>query len=449
MVKAVLRPFIAFLPLFLLLILILNNVAAQEGELPLIPHSFYGTVKINDQNAPAGTKIYVFINGVLRGSIETTESGFYGRFPKLAIDGTSADRNKLIVFCIGALKANQTSRWQSAKVERLNLTTSAENCPYNLEATPQPSPTPTPTSTRTPAPTRTPNDDGAGGGGGSSGGSSASASPTQTQSAKTPQVAEKILLEETIHCKKRDDLEGFLVFVKKEQRKKSAMALDGLLRIERKIVLKEMSQGNKKWLRAEVMLIIENVSGRRIENLFLIEEIPKEIAESADSVKSKRNFAVLIKDPVIEFYLGSIENAAVISVQYYSDIDYSTDINELKAVLTATKGPVAYEVKESKDCNDNNPCTIDEFKEEIGSCQYTVLPDGTKCGTGKECKAGKCTEVKETKAPVETEMPLETTAAKEKVVLQDYLWVIFAVLAAFFVVGISILIRRYNIVKEK
>ncbi|MEM4598591.1 MAG: hypothetical protein QW400_02780 [Candidatus Diapherotrites archaeon] len=452
MVKALERPFIAFLPLVLLFSIILSVVASQETELPLIPHSFYGTVKINDQNAPIGTKIYAFIDGLLRGSIETNESGFYGRFPKLAVEGISADRNKLIVFCIGTEKAQQTSRWQPAKVERLNLTSAGESCPYNPEATPTPTPTITPSPTRTPTPTatRTPEEGtGGGGSGGSGGGSGTSSTATQTpaQATATPKITERVLFEETLQCGKREDLDGFLAFVKKEQRKKSAKALEGLLRIERKFVLKEISQGNNKWLRVEVTLTIENISGRKIENLFLVEEIPKEIAESSDALKSKNNFAVLIKDPVVEFYIGSIENTKKTSVLYYADIEKETDVNSVKGVIAAMKPPVAYEIKESKDCNDNNPCTIDEFNEEHGSCQYTVLPDGTTCARGKECRAGKCVEAKE--APNETEMPIETEEKVEEKGIQDYLWVIVVLLAVFLIAGIFILIRKHNIVKGK
>ncbi|MEM0360458.1 MAG: hypothetical protein QXK06_03950 [Candidatus Diapherotrites archaeon] len=419
-------------------------VFAQDvGEIPLIPHSFYGEIKISDQNAPPGTKIYAFMNGFLKGSIETTESGFYGRFPKLAVEGTSQDKNKPIVFCIGLLKAQQTAYWQPAKVERLNLSSSVESCPYALEPTLTPSPSPTTTSTIAPTPTRTPETSTGSSGSGSGG----QASPT-IQPAKTPAITEKILFEETIDCLPRADLEGFLAFVNKEQRKKSALSLEKVVKIERKTVLKEMVQEAKKWFRVEILLSIKNNSGKKIENLFLIEEIPKEIAETSDKIKSTKNFSVLIKDPVVEFFLGSIEKDASAFTQYYADIEEQTDSGDLKSALLFLNSPVAYEVKESRECNDNNPCTIDEYNEANASCQHTMLPDGTQCAQGKECKSGNCTTIKET--PAGTEKPPETTSQREKNNgFQDYFWLIIVFLGVLLLAGIFILIRKYNILKAK
>ncbi len=47
-------------------------------------------------------------------------------------------------------------------------------------------------------------------------------------------------------------------------------------------------------------------------------------------------------------------------------------------------------------CNDNNPCTMDDCKE--SACYNIPLANGTTCGSNKVCVAGKCTEENKTLA---------------------------------------------------
>ncbi|MEM4663172.1 MAG: hypothetical protein QXM75_04070 [Candidatus Diapherotrites archaeon] len=434
--------------------LISGLVSSQKPpEIPLLPHSFYGEVRIGNNPAPAGTHIFAFIDGSLRGQIETEKEGFYGPFPKLSVEGTSIDRGKIVIFCIEDLLAEQKVLWQPAQVERLDLSTTQRKCPFNPFPTPVSTPTPTVTITATPTATITPSPEaGSGGSGTGATGGAGSGSPGGTPG-KTPaqEIKEKVVFEHSMKCLQREDLGGFLTFIKREQRKKSIENLQNSIEIERKLTIKEMTQGTKKWFSVEVNLIVKNISSRKIENLFLIEEVPKELAESSDKIKSKKNFAVIIKDPIIEFYLGSLAAGAENSVQYYAELESETNLENLKVILKDMQPAIAYEVKESKNCDDNEPCTIDEYNEELGTCQYAVLPDGTTCGIDKECKAGKCVVVKET--------PKETTeTTKEPTVPQkedmdagqeSSLVNILAIVIAFFVVvgialGIYILIRKHK-----
>ena len=45
--------------------------------------------------------------------------------------------------------------------------------------------------------------------------------------------------------------------------------------------------------------------------------------------------------------------------------------------------------KTVKDCDDNNPCTVDHCEGATG-CKHDNVADGTDCGGGKKCAAGAC-----------------------------------------------------------
>lgn len=109
----------------------------------VIPTAFYGTVKINGTDAPAGTLITAKINGVEKGSYTTKEPGKYGssdpnRGDVLLIQtNKTGDIGKTIEFWINGIKTGQTAIYDS-KTQQLNLGTTPTGAPTsnNVPATP-------------------------------------------------------------------------------------------------------------------------------------------------------------------------------------------------------------------------------------------------------------------------------------------------------------------------
>ena len=116
----------------LLLILVMPASAAAQ-EVPQLPASYRGTVRIYDGagevDAPSGTIVTAWVDGVERGSIVVTEPGKYGGpapYPNLYVGG-EADKpyilqDSLIEFYVDGSKADQTASFQSGYVGELNLT---------------------------------------------------------------------------------------------------------------------------------------------------------------------------------------------------------------------------------------------------------------------------------------------------------------------------------------
>ena len=97
---------------------------------PPIPSGFYGTVKINGANVPAGTLILAKINGV---TYATTPVLTYNEDTVYSLDvpGDDADTpgaieggvaGDTVVFFIGAIQATQTAAWSGGNNVPLNLT---------------------------------------------------------------------------------------------------------------------------------------------------------------------------------------------------------------------------------------------------------------------------------------------------------------------------------------
>jgi len=118
----------------LLLSLIIPASAAAQ-EVPQLPASYWGTVRIRSQvggqlvDAPVGTIVSAWVGGVERGSFVTTEPGKYGGpapYPNLYVGG-EADKpyilqGSLVEFYVNGFKADQTALFQNDHPEVLNLT---------------------------------------------------------------------------------------------------------------------------------------------------------------------------------------------------------------------------------------------------------------------------------------------------------------------------------------
>ena len=111
----------------MLALVIPASAAAQE--VPQFPARYWGTVKFRsgatETNAPAGTVITAFVDGVERGRIVTTEPGKYGGptalDPKLTVSGDIA-QGSLVEFYVKGVKADQTASFQNDHPEEMNLT---------------------------------------------------------------------------------------------------------------------------------------------------------------------------------------------------------------------------------------------------------------------------------------------------------------------------------------
>ncbi len=122
-----------------LLPLVSAPVVAQE--IPQLPARYWGTVKIyngtQEIDAPIGTVITVWVDGVERGRIVTTEPGKYGGPTaldrKLSVQGEIA-QGSLVEFYINGVKAGQTASFQNDHPEEINLTVSAMRGDANADA---------------------------------------------------------------------------------------------------------------------------------------------------------------------------------------------------------------------------------------------------------------------------------------------------------------------------
>ncbi len=118
---------------------------------PLMPSSFYGMVKVNDQNVPDGTVIRALIDGeVYAEGYSLTYEGdsvYTLDVPSDDSDTTQVDggrENDPVQFEIGGVLSDQTGNWESGTNVNLDLTASTD------EDLTEPYPTPTPVPTQTP-----------------------------------------------------------------------------------------------------------------------------------------------------------------------------------------------------------------------------------------------------------------------------------------------------------
>ncbi len=153
----------------LLLTLCVCAILAVGGLLvhaaPPLPATFYGTVKVNGANVPAGTSVDAYIGGISYASKPVQISGadtvyvldVPGDIPEIAgkEGGVEGDA---IQFRVGGLVCAQTSVWHQGTQTNLNLTATG-TMPTLTPTPPQPptnTPTMTPPATVTPQVTSTP-----------------------------------------------------------------------------------------------------------------------------------------------------------------------------------------------------------------------------------------------------------------------------------------------------
>ncbi len=149
----------------------LGTATESASAQTAVPASYYGTVSINGDPAPAGTTIQAVIDGDTRGEITVTTPGEYGgpagNDAKLRVSGSEDENGAEVVFYITADgldrgAARETVTWESGEVQQVNLSVSlskrGESTPAPTTTSTERTATPTATSTPEPTPTSTPDD---------------------------------------------------------------------------------------------------------------------------------------------------------------------------------------------------------------------------------------------------------------------------------------------------
>jgi len=111
-----------------------NLLFFAEATGPPLPHAFYGTLKMNDSDAPPSTTVEARGEGVISiagNPIVTTEVGRYGSAgplgAKLIVQGDIADGATITFWVqrptdVAPHQADQTAEWHSAEITELDLT---------------------------------------------------------------------------------------------------------------------------------------------------------------------------------------------------------------------------------------------------------------------------------------------------------------------------------------
>lgn len=140
-------------------------------------------------------------------------------------------------------------------------------------------------------------------------------------------------------------------------------------------------------------LNLRNVSGERLENISIIETIPKEIAESIETDEEGFEFVTLDGDPVIKFVIDAIEPGSTGVVSYRARVE-NNEQGGIETLFRVMNVPTALIPVSENDCagllcNDFRDCTEDFCSE--GKCIYENKADGTMaCGDGRACVEGEC-----------------------------------------------------------
>jgi outer membrane biosynthesis protein TonB len=157
---------LVFILLAVLVALFVTPVYAQS--VPSLPHAFYGTVTINGDLAPVGTKVEARGEGVQLGvdnPVTTIAEGQYGSSnplePKLIVQGDIAE-GTILNFYVDGVQADQTAVWHSGEVTELGVTATISGSPPETTEAPPPAtteappPPPAPEPAPAPAPEPTP-----------------------------------------------------------------------------------------------------------------------------------------------------------------------------------------------------------------------------------------------------------------------------------------------------
>ena len=108
-------PFKVLIVLSILIVLSGMAAMASADDWESLPNEFYGTVTLNGADAPVGTVINAYIDGGLRGTINVTTAGEYGKdLNYLKVNGNeSEDEGEMITFRVRGAAADQDTEWHA------------------------------------------------------------------------------------------------------------------------------------------------------------------------------------------------------------------------------------------------------------------------------------------------------------------------------------------------
>ena len=149
--------------------------------------------------------------------------------------------------------------------------------------------------------------------------------------------------------------------------------------------------GGVKGYESELVLSLRNVSGRKLENVGVIETIPAEMAARAADLASDSNFLVLNEQPaIIEFFIDEMVQGQENSFSYRFSKSERMAGGQLLESMAAPKALIKLEEESCIGivCKDLDPCTRDYCRK--GECFFEPLGEGTECGENMQCIAGSC-----------------------------------------------------------
>ncbi len=216
--------------------------------------------------------------------------------------------------------------------------------------------------------------------------------PSDCEAPKGQIVRETILSRESKGKPTPDDMRRILEAAGASPNAiEKATAALGKASASRKVeVVKTTDDKGKETFTTIVEIIVENISGKALKNVKVVEEIPKQAAQNAQNIATATSFRVLKADPIMEFTVDSLTAGGSSSIKYTLDKALTEqDIALYSAPFVSDLEEVAVSC-DQLNCDDSNPCTSDS----CGADRCINIPkaDGTSCGTGKVCSAGTCIE---------------------------------------------------------
>lgn len=162
---------------------------------------------------------------------------------------------------------------------------------------------------------------------------------------------------------------------------------------ERSVVVEEVFVSGTTTFETKVAINVSNSSGKPLQNIKIVESIPKSIAQDATVISSDYGFRVLVSDPVLEFTVPLLSAGETAKVEYTVDAEASEDsLKEWFAPFASSFEQASAEraCSSDADCADDNACTNDRCVD--GVCAFASLPNGTSCGVGKVCSNAVCVD---------------------------------------------------------
>jgi len=158
------------------------------------------------------------------------------------------------------------------------------------------------------------------------------------------------------------------------------------------------SNGQSRGFLNRMKVSVKNISGREINDIEVLESIPKEFAQSATQIASGLEFTIIEDDPLIGFSISSLANGETAELAYDFNKTGQNLLETEKAFYAANPPVVLLKAEENygclgKICDDLDACTVDSCME--GECVF--LP---KCSPEENCSKGECIQKQETPAKI-------------------------------------------------